>query len=145
MISDTDTDNGAQSALFQLLTERPRFVLHAIVGMWASVLIGQAFNIFQALCESEHADLAAVLFSCAILVAALGVQRQLSAAREWARMAYLLLLVLSYSLMALDDAGITQLDMVSLVLTVPINLYVLIRLYGVGASRWFLGPDINAL
>lgn len=141
MISDTD----AQPDLFHLRTERPRFVLHAIVGMWAGVLIGQAFNIFQAFYGSEHADTGAVLFSCAILAATIGVQRQLSAAREWARMAYLLLLVLSYSLMALDDAGITHLDMISLVLTVPINLYVLLSLYGVGASHWFLGPDNNAL
>lgn len=137
------TDTNAQPGLFHLVTQRPKVVLHALVGMWASVLIGQGLNIVQAFCDADRVDRGAVLFSCVILAAAVGVQRQISAAREWARMAYLLMLVLSYSLMALDEAGMTGLDMVSLLLTLPINLYVLMGLYGAPASHWFLGPDSN--
>ncbi len=141
MISET----GSQSTLRDPRPERPKAVLHAIVGMWASVLIGQGVNVFQALYGPDGLDMGAVIFSCVMLVAALVVQWQMSTQREWTRMAYLLLLVLSYSLMALDDAGFTRLDMASLVLTIPINLYVLSALYGEHASLWFLGPDSNVL
>lgn len=138
-------DTDVQLSLFVLPKERPKVVLHAIVGMWTSVLIGQGLNVFQSVYESDHVDMGAIVFSCVILAAAVGVQRQILAAREWARMAYWLLLVLSYSLMALDDAGITGLDMISLATTVPINLFVLMGLYGARVSRWFQDTDGNAL
>ena len=115
----------------------PGAVRYAIVGMWLSVVIGQSFNVYQALVCEGGMDWHALLFSSFIVSSAVIVYLQVATARVWARTAYLLLLVLSYSLMALDDSGLTRLDVISFCLTAPIDVFVASRLFMSASTRWF--------
>jgi len=115
----------------------PGSVHFAIVGMWLSVFIGQSLNVYQAFLCEDGLDWHALLFSSFIVAGAVIVYLQLVSARVWARTAYLLLLVLSYSLMALDDSGLTRMDVVSCYLTVPIDIFVTVRLFAARSTIWF--------
>jgi hypothetical protein len=115
----------------------PGAVRYAIVGMWLSVVIGQSFNVYQALVCEDGMDWHALLFTSFIISSAVIVYLQVATARVWARTAYLLLLVLSYSLMVLDDSGLTRLDVISFCLTVPIDVFVTVRLFAARSTAWF--------
>ena len=122
----------------------PLSVRHAIAGMWLSLLTGQAFNLYQALGCEAGIDWRALGFAGFILACTLLVSLQIVTGREWARIAYLLLLVLSYALLAMDESGLTALDQWGVCLTAPVDLFVLVRLFNAHSTHWLLG-DENAI
>ena len=131
--------NSAESTTPSPLTRgtgMPASVLQAIIGMGLSVCIGQVLNVYQAFHCEDGLDWHALLFSAFIVSGAVVVYLQLVSARVWARTAYLLLLVLSYSLMALDDSGWTRLDVISFCLTAPIDAFVVTRLFTARSAHW---------
>ena len=120
----------------------PRNVKFAIYGMWISLLVSLVANAYQAILVDEaRTGLVELLMSAFILGFTLFVYRQVARGVNWARLAFLALLILSYVLSAIDPAGMSQVDLVALVITAPIDIYVVIQLFGARASAWFLSAD----
>jgi hypothetical protein len=106
--------------------------------MWLSLLIGIGFSVFQALTIDSPAGPIELLLAIALIVFTMWVYRQVSNGKNWARLAYLALLVLSYALTALDPMGMSKVDLIAFVFTAPIDIYVVVMLFGAKASVWFL-------
>ena len=116
----------------------PGAVRQAVYGMWLSLLLGLCCNLFQLLTVEDSASLVDVLLTALFVLVSVAVYWQVARRRNWARIAFLLLTVVSYALSALDPMGMSQVDLIGLVLTAPIDIFVVLRLFGSSATRWFL-------
>ena len=120
----------------------PRNVKFAIWGMWISLLISLAANFYQAMTVDDvRTSWVEIVASAAILGLTLFVYRQVARGVNWARLAFLAIVILSYVLSALDPAGMSQVDFIALVLTAPIDVFVVIQLFSRHSTEWFLAQN----
>lgn len=106
----------------------------AVVAMWTSLAISAAFTIFDVIYGEANID---TTFAFAIFAVMVFIIKQIVLKRTWARMVYVLLTVLSYALIAVDADGITRLDFWQMLLTAPIDVLVISRLFSNSANIWF--------
>lgn len=116
----------------------PSAVRQALYGMGASLLLGLALNGYQLLTVENSASVWDVLLAIGFALITVLVYWQIARRHNGARVAYLLLTVASYGLGALDPMGMSRLDLLGVVLTAPIDIFVVLRLFGASATRWFL-------
>jgi hypothetical protein len=116
----------------------PRAVRQAVYGQFASLAAGLAVNAYQFLSVENSASWVDGLLTALFVLVSVLIYWQITQRRNWARMAYILLTVGSYGLGALDPMGMSKVDVVGLALTVPIDIFVLLRLFGASATHWFL-------
>lgn len=119
----------------------PAELHRAILGMWVSLLIGIGFSIYQAITVDSPTGPVELLLTIALIAFTMWVYRKVAEGKNWARLAYLTLLVLSYALTALDPMGMSKVDLIAFVITAPIDIYVVVMLFGARASAWFLAAD----
>jgi hypothetical protein len=113
----------------------PHQVRHAIYGLWASFAISCAFGLFQAFTNQSSSE---ILFALCFFAFTFFVNRKIAAGQNWARLLYLVLLVTTYVMAAMDTDGFSTLDFIALILSAPIDIFVILRLFGEKATAWFL-------
>ena len=121
----------------------PAAVRQAVYGMCASLAIGLAFNVYQFVTVADSAGLTDVLLTGLFVLVSVAIYWQIAQRRNWARIASLLLTVASYGLGALDPMGMSKVDVIGLVLTAPIDIFVVVRLFGPTATHWFLPKPLQ--
>lgn len=119
----------------------PAELKRAIVGMWLSLVIGIGFSVFQAVTVDSPTSTVELLLTISLIAFTMWVYRQVAEGKNWARLAYLALLVLSYALTALDPMGMSKVDLIAFVITAPIDIFVVVMLFGAKASAWFLSTE----
>ena len=112
----------------------PFEVRRAIYAMWISLAVTTACTVWQIKGDPGEIELYVTL---GILVLTVYMYSQISVGKMWARDSYLLVLVFVYSMLALDEDGLSTIDFANLLITGPLDICVIWRLYSTKATQWF--------
>jgi hypothetical protein len=116
--------------------QRPQFISTAIQLIWLTIAIDAVMMVVSYDGTSANAD--SLTFNGAILLFYAVVTVQISAGRNWARRSYAFLMAMELALVAafgLSDAS--ELEELVTYLTLPLEIWVLYRLFCAEADAWF--------
>jgi hypothetical protein len=115
---------------------RPRTVSLAIQAIWLTIAMDAMMMV--ASYDGSDANVDALTFNGTMLLFYALVTVKISIGRNWARRAYAFLIAMELALVAafgLSDA--TELEVLVTYLTLPLELWVLVQLFGLQADLWF--------
>ena len=117
--------------------QRPKLVSVAVQLIWLTIAIDAVMMVVSFDGTPANAD--ALTFNGVMLLFYALVTAKIAAGRNWARHSYALLVVMEFALVAafgLSDAS--ELEEVVTYMTLPLELWILYRLFNAEADAWFL-------
>ena len=111
----------------------PVDVAFAIYAMWCSLLLSAGFAIYEFIASASILD---PVLRVAIFCGYFLTIRALPNKRNWARYVAVTLTVLFYALLALDADGLTSNDQWHMLAKVPIDLFIISRLFSRSTGDW---------
>ena len=118
--------------------QRPQFINTAIQLIWFT--IGIDIVAMVASYDGTVANTESLTFNGVMLLLYAFATVQISIGKNWARRFYAFLIAMEFALVAafgLSDAS--ELEVVVTYLTLPLELWILFRLFGADADEWFHG------
>jgi hypothetical protein len=106
--------------------------------MWLSLLVGIGFSVVQAITVDSEAGPLEMLMAAAFIGLTAAIYQQVSKGHNWARLLYLVWTILSYGLFALDPMGLSKMDLATLLVSAPLDIFAMVRLFSPKATEWFL-------
>ena len=116
--------------------QRPKFIGTAIQLIWLT--LGLDALTMVASYDGSPANLDSLTFNGTMLIFYAFVTLKIAVGRNWARRSYAFLVAMEFAMVAafgLSDA--TELEVLLTYLTLPLELWILYRLFGVEADVWF--------
>jgi hypothetical protein len=116
--------------------QRPQFISTAIQLIWLTICIDVLTMI--ASYDGTSANTQSLAFNGVMLMLYAFVTVKMSNGKNWARRSYAFLIAMEFSLVAafgLSDAS--ELEVLVTYLTLPLELWILYRLFGTEADGWF--------
>lgn len=116
--------------------QRPQFIGTAIQLIWLTLALDALT--MGANYDGTPANLDSLTFNGTMLIVYAFVTLKIAVGRNWARRSYAFLVALEFALVAafgLSDA--TELEVLLTYLTLPLELWILYRLFGAEADVWF--------
>lgn len=116
--------------------QRPPFISAAIQLIWLTIAIDAVMMVVSY--DGTPANVDSLTFNGAMLVLYAFVTVNISAGRNWARRTYAVLVAMEFALVAafgLSDAS--ELEELVTYLTLPLELWILYRLFCAEADVWF--------
>jgi hypothetical protein len=132
--------NAAHTPMTQVSSkyqQMPKEVRQAIYGMWISFLISMIFSTYQLLTD-DAITATGIAAAVGFIAFTVYVMNRIALGNNWARFTFLGLVILSYLSLAMYAEGISALDLVSMVITAPIDVLVIRNLFRQSASAWFV-------
>jgi len=117
--------------------QRPKLVSVAVQLIWLTIAIDAVMMVVSFDGTPANAD--ALTFNGVMLLFYALVTAKIAAGRNWARHSYAFLVVMEFALVAafgLSDAS--ELEEVVTYMTLPLELWILYRLFNAEADAWFL-------
>lgn len=127
-----------------LAMQRPQTVTTAVRAIWLTIAIDAAMML--AAYDGTAANADSLTFNGIMLMLYAFVTIKIGAGRKWARLAYAILIAAELAMVAAFDlSDATELEMWVTYLTLPLEIWILYKLYCADGDAWFASvPAANS-